>query len=146
MTLWTIARQTPLCMGFSRQEYWNELPFPSLGDLPKPGIKPTSLMSPELTGGFFNTSATWEAHVPFSVSNFDKEASVQIIGQNLRLGSRKADRDGVCEVRVFFFFKDSLWTKEKNIAILGRGRSMACLAGELRLRQSFGSRRPSNGL
>ena len=153
VTLWTIARQTPLCMGFSRQEYWNELPFPSLGDLPKPGIKPTSLMSPELTGGFFNTSATWEAHVPFSVSNFDKEASVQIIGQNLRLGSRKADRDGVCEVRVFFcccllffFFKDSLWTKEKNIAILGRGRSTACLAGELRLRQSFGSRRPSNGL
>ena len=91
VTLWTIAHQTPLAMGFSRQEYWNELPFPSLGDIPKPGIKPTSLMSPALAGKFFTKSATWEAHVPFSVSNFDKEASVQIIGQNLRLGSLKAD-------------------------------------------------------
>ena len=77
VTLWTIAHQTPLAMGFSRQEYWSELPFPSLGDIPKPGIKPTSLMSPALAGKFFTTSATWEAHVPFSVSNFEKEASVQ---------------------------------------------------------------------
>ena len=42
MTPWTIACQTPLSMGFSRQEYWNELPFPSPGDLPNPGIKPRS--------------------------------------------------------------------------------------------------------
>ena len=41
-TLWTIARQAPLSMGFSRQEYWNGLPFPPPGDLPHPGIKPTS--------------------------------------------------------------------------------------------------------
>ena len=39
-TLWTVARQAPLSMGFSRQEYWSGLPFPSPGDLPKPGIKP----------------------------------------------------------------------------------------------------------
>ena len=38
--LWTVARQTPLPMGFPRQEYWSELPFPSPGDLPKPGIEP----------------------------------------------------------------------------------------------------------
>ena len=60
VTLWTIAHQTPLAMGFSRQEYWSELSFPSLGDIPKPGIKPTSLMSPALAGKFFTTSATWE--------------------------------------------------------------------------------------
>ena len=42
MTPWTIACQTPLSMGFSRQEYWNGLPFPSPGDLPDPGIKPRS--------------------------------------------------------------------------------------------------------
>jgi len=48
-------------MGLFRQEYWNGLPFPSPGDLPDPGSKPTSLSSPALAGRFFTTSATWEA-------------------------------------------------------------------------------------
>ena len=39
---WTVAHQTPLSMEFSRQEYWSGLPFPSLGDLPDPGIEPGS--------------------------------------------------------------------------------------------------------
>ena len=39
---WTVAHQAPLSMGFSRQEYWSGLPFPSPGDLPDPGIKPRS--------------------------------------------------------------------------------------------------------
>ena len=39
-TLWTVACQAPLSMGFSRQEYWSGLPFPSPGDLPDPGIEP----------------------------------------------------------------------------------------------------------
>ena len=51
-TPWTIACQAPLSMGFPRQEYWSGLPFPSLRDLPDPGIKP---VSPALTGGFFTT-------------------------------------------------------------------------------------------
>ena len=42
VTLWTIALQTPLSMGFSRQEYWSGLPFPSPGDLPDLGIEPGS--------------------------------------------------------------------------------------------------------
>ena len=41
-TLWTVARQAPPSMGFSRQEYWSGLPFPSPGNLPNPGIEPTS--------------------------------------------------------------------------------------------------------
>ena len=41
-TPWTVAHQAPLSMGFSRQEYWNGLPFPSPGDLPDPGIEPGS--------------------------------------------------------------------------------------------------------
>ena len=41
-TPWTVARQTPLSMGFSRQECWSGLPFPSPGNLPDPGIKPWS--------------------------------------------------------------------------------------------------------
>ena len=56
-------------MGFSRQEYWSRLPFPPPGDLPNPGIEPTFLMSLALAGGFFTTSATWEAHV-LSYSDF----------------------------------------------------------------------------
>ena len=48
-------------MGFSRQEYWSGLPCSPPGDLPHPGIKPLSLMSPTLVGGFFTTSTTWEA-------------------------------------------------------------------------------------
>ena len=42
VTLWTVARQAPPSMGFSRQEYWSGLPFPSPGDLPNPGIEPGS--------------------------------------------------------------------------------------------------------
>ena len=46
----TVAHQAPMSMGFSRQEYWSGLPFPSPGDLPDPGIKPGSSA---LAGGFF---------------------------------------------------------------------------------------------
>ena len=42
VTPWTVARQAPLSMGFSRQEYWSGLSFPSPGDLPNPGIEPGS--------------------------------------------------------------------------------------------------------
>ena len=61
--LWTVARQAPLSMGFSRQEYWSGLPCPPPEDLPDPGIKPASPKSPALAGGFFTTSTTWEAPV-----------------------------------------------------------------------------------
>ena len=57
-TLWTIASQAPLTMEFSRQEYWIRLSFPPPGNLPDPGIKPASLLSPALASGFFTTSAT----------------------------------------------------------------------------------------
>ena len=51
-TPWTVAYQAPLSMGFSRQECWSGLPFPSPGDLPDPGIKPAS---PVLSSRFFTT-------------------------------------------------------------------------------------------
>ena len=55
VTLWTVAHQASQSMGLSRQEYWSRLPFPSPRDLPNPGIKPASLVSPALTSGFFTT-------------------------------------------------------------------------------------------
>ena len=45
-TPWTVARQAPLSMGFSRQEYWSRLPFLPPGDLPDPGIEPAFPVSP----------------------------------------------------------------------------------------------------
>ena len=56
VTPWAVAHQAPLPVGFSRQEYWSGLPCPPPGDLPNPGIKPMSLMSPALAGGFLTTN------------------------------------------------------------------------------------------
>ena len=49
---WAVSRQAPLSLGFPRQEYWSELPFPSPGDLSDPGIES---MFPALADGFFTT-------------------------------------------------------------------------------------------
>ena len=57
--LWTVAHQAPLPKGFSRQEYWSVLLFPSPWSLPDPGIEPASLTSTALAGEFFTTSSTW---------------------------------------------------------------------------------------
>ena len=63
-TPWTVACQAPLTMGFSMQEYWSGLPFPSLGNLPDPRIE---LMSPALAGGFFTAEPMEE---PINVNIF----------------------------------------------------------------------------
>ena len=57
VTLWTVACQSTLSMGFSRLEYWSGLPFPSPGDLPEPGIRPASPVTPELAKEFFATGS-----------------------------------------------------------------------------------------
>ena len=57
----TVVWQAPLSMGFSRQEYWSGLPFPSPGDLPHPGIKPGS---PVFEGRFLTTEPPWIAFFP----------------------------------------------------------------------------------
>ena len=56
VTLWTVARQAPLSMGFSRQEYWSGLPCPPPGDLPDAGIEPEFPAAPAL----------WEDSLPLS--------------------------------------------------------------------------------
>ena len=60
-TPWTVTRQSPLSVGFPRQEYWSGLPSLLSGDLPDPRIELASHASPALTGRFFTTSATWES-------------------------------------------------------------------------------------
>ena len=68
-TLWTVACQAPLSMGFSRQEQWSGFPSPTLGDLPYPEIKPATLLSPALWGRFFSSAATW---IQFSSVQFSR--------------------------------------------------------------------------
>ena len=60
-TPWTIAHQAHLSMEFSRQEYWSGLPFPPPGDLPDPGVEPTS---PALAGGFFTAEPPGKYVIP----------------------------------------------------------------------------------
>ena len=62
---WTVAHQTPLSIGFSRQEYWSRLPFSSLRDLPDPRIKPAS---PTLVGGLFTTELPGKHPTPTRAS------------------------------------------------------------------------------
>ena len=63
VTLWTLAHQAPLSMGFFRRDHWSRLPCPPPGEFPDSGIKLESEMSPALAGRFFTTNATWEAQV-----------------------------------------------------------------------------------
>ena len=67
MTLWAVAHQAPLSVGFPRQQYWSGLPFSPPGDLPNPGIEPGSLA---LAGGFFTT---WEGPASLPISKFPSE-------------------------------------------------------------------------
>ena len=67
VTPWAVARQSPLSMGFSSQEYCSGLPCPPPGDLPDPGMEPASLVSccgglggGGGYGGVFTTSTTWK--------------------------------------------------------------------------------------
>ena len=82
--LWTIAHQVHLSMGFSRQEYWSGLPCPSPGNLPEPGIEPASLMSPTLAGGFFTTSATWEAWYGIEIAENNRREKTRDLFKKIR--------------------------------------------------------------
>ena len=67
VTVQTVAHQAPLSMGYSRQEKWSGLPFPSPGDLPDPGVK---LMSLALAGEFFATETPGKPRKTIGISNF----------------------------------------------------------------------------
>ena len=84
--LWTIVHQAPLFMGFSRQKYWSGLPCPLPGDLPHPGIKPESLMSPALAGVFLPLVPPGKPNSNLMEPNLS--GKVQVSGIQLRI--RKA--------------------------------------------------------
>ena len=78
-TLWDpmdYSPQAPRPMGFSRQEHWHGLPFPPPGDLPNPGIKRMSPVSPVLAGGFFTIQPPGKAMLPHHLCHFHQALSV----------------------------------------------------------------------
>ena len=77
VTLWSVARQAPLSMGFYRQEYWSGLPFPPR-DLSKPGMEPMTPVTPALAGRFFTTSYCSMDHT--SARDFHRSACMVNVG------------------------------------------------------------------
>ena len=77
VTPWTATCQAPLSMGFSRQEYWSVLPFAPQGDLPNPGIEPTSPLCLALVDGFFTTEPP--GNPPQMLPHSEKSACQQIL-------------------------------------------------------------------
>ena len=89
VTLWSIAYQAPLPVGFSWQGYWNGLPCPPRRDLPDLGVEPMSLRSLALAGRFVTTSATWvgSSQIPWllkQVTNTDIIGSTFSLQEQLR--------------------------------------------------------------
>ena len=86
-TPWPVAHEAPRSMEFSRQEYWSGMPFPPPGDLPDPGIKPVSLRSPALAGGFFTTEPPGKPEVHIILPQMAAWCNYTFLGssfQNLR--------------------------------------------------------------
>ena len=110
VTLWTVAHQAPLSMGFSRQEYWSGLPYLPPGDLPDPGIEPTFLTSPALAGGFFTTSATWEAHISGSFQLKKKKSNPQYSQPGYRLIPEASKSPHSISIAII-----SRWIPEKTV-------------------------------
>ena len=112
-----VALQALLSMGFSRQECWSGLLFPSPGDLPDPGTEPTFPESPPLAGRFFTTSATREALDTLNLFIFHIKCTV--LQQNIHLliniycsgwsESLRKDGKGRRGEFAFFFFSTSMF-------------------------------------
>ena len=105
-TPWTVAHQAPLPMGFSRQEYWNGLPFPSPADFRDPRIKPASLA---LTSRFFTTEppGKWKSlsHVWLFATPWTIYSPWNSLGQNI----------GVCNLSLL---QGIFPTQESNPSLL----------------------------
>ena len=94
-TLWTVACQAPLSMGFSRQEYWSSCPALLQGNSLTQGSNLQFIISPALAGGFFTTSATWaeKAMAPHSSTPAWKIPWMEDPGGLQSMGSRRVGVD-----------------------------------------------------
>ena len=85
---WTVARQTPLSIEFSKQEYWSGLPFPSPGDLPNPGIEPRSLHCRQILYHRATREVPYLLEYPFIIKGYNSGTArwKRDIGQDLGKG------------------------------------------------------------
>ena len=88
---WTEAQQPHLSMNISRQEYWNRVPFPPPGNLPDSRTGPTSLV---LAGGFFSSSAIWEAQFGGNKFSDANKSPCNAGDKGLISGSGRSSREG----------------------------------------------------
>ena len=96
MTPWTVARQAPQSMGFSRQGYWSGLPFPPSEDLPDPGIKPTCPVSPALQAYFLTSKLCFTSKLcnsELSQEGQNQNGSLRLTGPS-GLGSESRESGG----------------------------------------------------
>ena len=114
VTPWTVAHQTSLSMGFSRQEYWSELPFPTPGDLPNPEMEPVSLVSPALADGYFATGTTWEAKSRDTTVSQSINSRVEGVSISTKfniiiasMSQKKANDGKICKVLFFRYILKS---------------------------------------
>ena len=113
--------------GIFQQEYGRRLPFLPPGDLPNPGIKPTSLASPALAGGFFTTSATWKAPVELnSVQNYFKSLQKRCIKHCVL-------KCLICQHESFFGVQICEVEIEESLLGDSLGKESTCKAGDLGL-------------
>ena len=106
VTPWIVALQAPLCVGFSRQEYWSGLPFPSQEDLPDPGTQPMAPVSPVLAGRHFTVEPhfsqlsrsmkSWDetSLLGFPDSSVGKESACNVGEPGLTPGSGRSTGEG----------------------------------------------------
>ena len=80
VTPWAVIHQTPLSVGFSRQEYWSRLLFSSLGDLPDPKIEPAS---PSLGGELFTAEPPGKCPNPTIILSFAQSSRKKLVGKLL---------------------------------------------------------------
>ena len=105
-TPWTIVCQAPLSMGFSRQEYWSGLPFPSPGDLQDLGTEPRSLESSALAGGFFTMEPPGKSSIIPTTAQFPFSLWLQ----RGKCGQRRRKDRGTWERNSWAKSWQNLWT------------------------------------
>ena len=114
-TLWTVDRQVPLSMGFSRQEYWSGLSYPPPGDLPDLGIEPMPLISPVLAGRFFATVRSFKNSLVFPPVSIRVTGKIQC--QNSHKSLAQLIKHGQIEVMSDTFYPQRLeliWVFKDN--------------------------------
>ena len=121
VTLWTVAQQALLSMGFSRQVYWSGLPWPPSGDLLHSRMEPVSLKSPALTDRLFTASATWKQNQfihSLIITSYTYENTQGIAGYRRNMGGWRETRNIYVSGKVlqsFYSYFFSLFSVGSNL-------------------------------